>query len=199
MAGRSASDERAVYERDERRERRARCCGTCARETSSCCTTRRPRAWCGRSLDRGAQVIWRCHVGLDVPNDFARSAWDFLRPYVAGRRGVRLLAQGVRLGGPRSRAAVRDPAVDRRLHAEEPGARRRTTVAAILAARGSRRAAAGGAAGLHAHRRLAGAGRRARRADRGRSAAGSGPARHAGLALGPPQGPRRRARGVRAT
>jgi trehalose synthase len=33
-------------------------------------------------LARGAHVIWRCHVGLDVPNDFARSAWDFLRPYV---------------------------------------------------------------------------------------------------------------------
>ena len=33
-------------------------------------------------VDRGARVIWRCHVGLDVPNDFARSAWDFLRPYV---------------------------------------------------------------------------------------------------------------------
>src|SRR5688572_29781539 len=35
-------------------------------------------------LERGAHVIWRCHVGLDVPNRFARSAWDFLRPYVAG-------------------------------------------------------------------------------------------------------------------
>jgi trehalose synthase len=27
-------------------------------------------------------VIWRCHVGLDAPNDLARRAWDFLRPYV---------------------------------------------------------------------------------------------------------------------
>jgi trehalose synthase len=33
-------------------------------------------------LDAGAHVIWRCHVGLDVPNECARSAWDFLRPYV---------------------------------------------------------------------------------------------------------------------
>jgi trehalose synthase len=31
----------------------------------------------------GAAVIWRCHVGLDRPNDLAREAWDFLRPYVA--------------------------------------------------------------------------------------------------------------------
>ena len=30
----------------------------------------------------GAVVIWRCHVGLDTPNDIARGAWDFLRPYV---------------------------------------------------------------------------------------------------------------------
>jgi trehalose synthase len=30
----------------------------------------------------GARVVWRCHVGLDVPNALARSAWDFLRPYV---------------------------------------------------------------------------------------------------------------------
>jgi len=32
--------------------------------------------------DRGAIVIWRCHVGLDTPNDHAREAWTFLRPWV---------------------------------------------------------------------------------------------------------------------
>jgi trehalose synthase len=31
----------------------------------------------------GATVIWRCHVGLDRPNELAREAWDFLHPYVA--------------------------------------------------------------------------------------------------------------------
>ncbi len=30
----------------------------------------------------GAHVIWRAHIGLDLPNDLARAAWDFLRPYV---------------------------------------------------------------------------------------------------------------------
>jgi trehalose synthase len=30
----------------------------------------------------GAEVIWRCHVGLDHPNDLARQAWAFLLPYV---------------------------------------------------------------------------------------------------------------------
>jgi trehalose synthase len=27
----------------------------------------------------GAKVIWRCHVGVDEPNELARGAWDFLR------------------------------------------------------------------------------------------------------------------------
>jgi trehalose synthase len=30
----------------------------------------------------GACVVWRCHIGLDEPNDLARKAWDFLRPDV---------------------------------------------------------------------------------------------------------------------
>jgi trehalose synthase len=33
---------------------------------------------------RGAAVIWRCHVGIDEPNDLAREAWAFLHPYIAG-------------------------------------------------------------------------------------------------------------------
>ena len=32
--------------------------------------------------ERGAAVIWRCHVGIETPNDLAREAWAFLRPYV---------------------------------------------------------------------------------------------------------------------
>jgi trehalose synthase len=31
---------------------------------------------------RGASVIWRCHVGLDRPNDIARQTWAFLLPYL---------------------------------------------------------------------------------------------------------------------
>lgn len=34
-------------------------------------------------LDRkGVKVVWRCHVGLDSPNDAARRAWAFLLPYI---------------------------------------------------------------------------------------------------------------------
>jgi trehalose synthase len=32
--------------------------------------------------DAGIIVIWRCHVGLDMPNDLARKAWHFLTPYI---------------------------------------------------------------------------------------------------------------------
>lgn len=27
-------------------------------------------------------IVWRCHVGVDRPNELARDAWSFLRPYV---------------------------------------------------------------------------------------------------------------------
>jgi trehalose synthase len=35
-----------------------------------------------RLIDVGARVIWRCHIGLDVPNPEAELAWDFLQPYL---------------------------------------------------------------------------------------------------------------------
>jgi trehalose synthase len=30
----------------------------------------------------GAHVVWRAHIGLDLPNELARNAWRFLLPYV---------------------------------------------------------------------------------------------------------------------
>jgi trehalose synthase len=41
-----------------------------------------PAGLVGAMKARGAVVIWRCHVGIDHPNDLAREAWAFLRPYV---------------------------------------------------------------------------------------------------------------------
>jgi trehalose synthase len=32
----------------------------------------------------GASVVWRCHIGVDHPNEIVRSAWDFLRPELDG-------------------------------------------------------------------------------------------------------------------
>jgi trehalose synthase len=31
---------------------------------------------------QGATVIWSCHVGIDQPNELARTAWEFLRPAI---------------------------------------------------------------------------------------------------------------------
>jgi len=30
----------------------------------------------------GVHVLWRCHIGVDQPNELTRAAWDFLRPFV---------------------------------------------------------------------------------------------------------------------
>jgi trehalose synthase len=32
--------------------------------------------------ERRAHVIWRCHVGIDQPNEWTERAWEFLRPLV---------------------------------------------------------------------------------------------------------------------
>jgi trehalose synthase len=32
--------------------------------------------------EEGMNVIWRCHVGVDHPNELARRAWAFLHPYI---------------------------------------------------------------------------------------------------------------------
>lgn len=37
---------------------------------------------CAPLKEAGAIVLWRCHVGLDTPNDLARTAWNFLKPYL---------------------------------------------------------------------------------------------------------------------
>ena len=37
---------------------------------------------CVPSKEAAGAVIWRCHVGLDTPNEHARRAWNFLRPMV---------------------------------------------------------------------------------------------------------------------
>jgi trehalose synthase len=42
-----------------------------------------PAGLIGALRDVGAAVIWRCHVGLDFPNERTRQAWAFLRRYIA--------------------------------------------------------------------------------------------------------------------
>jgi trehalose synthase len=36
----------------------------------------------GAAKATGAQVVWRCHIGADRPDELVRAAWDFLAPYV---------------------------------------------------------------------------------------------------------------------
>ncbi len=36
--------------------------------------------------ERGVIVIWRCHIGVDEPNDAVRAAWNMLTPYLANAR-----------------------------------------------------------------------------------------------------------------
>jgi trehalose synthase len=36
-----------------------------------------------RMAAAGLKVVWRCHIGIDAPNQVARDTWDFLRPYVS--------------------------------------------------------------------------------------------------------------------
>jgi trehalose synthase len=35
-----------------------------------------------RLSETGATMIWRCHIGIDSPNDVIRAAWDWLRPLI---------------------------------------------------------------------------------------------------------------------
>ncbi len=36
----------------------------------------------------GARVVWRCHVGLDRPNEWSERSWEFLRPYLAEAEAI---------------------------------------------------------------------------------------------------------------
>jgi len=42
-----------------------------------------PAGLVAAAKNAGALVVWRCHVGLDRPNEWSERAWEFLRPYLA--------------------------------------------------------------------------------------------------------------------
>jgi trehalose synthase len=63
--------------------------------------------------DTGATVIWRCHVGLDSANDYARGAWSFLRGYVVEAHRFVFSRGGFAWEGlPRERITVIHPSID---------------------------------------------------------------------------------------
>jgi len=63
--------------------------------------------------ETGATVMWRCHVGLDVANDRARDAWEFLRGYVSQAHVFIFSRAGFAWEGlPRDRISVIRPSID---------------------------------------------------------------------------------------
>jgi trehalose synthase len=72
-----------------------------------------PAALIGALRRAGAAVIWRCHVGLDRPNDLAKEAWRFLSPYVS-RADVFVFSRASFAweGLDRGRIAVIPPSID---------------------------------------------------------------------------------------
>jgi trehalose synthase len=47
-----------------------------------------PAALVAAAKSSGARVVWRCHVGLDHPNEWSARSWEFLRPYLADADAV---------------------------------------------------------------------------------------------------------------
>jgi len=61
----------------------------------------------------GARIVWRCHVGIDTPNEHSEQAWEFLRPYVDGLDAyVFSRAQFAPPMIPRERLNVISPSID---------------------------------------------------------------------------------------
>jgi trehalose synthase len=86
---------------------------------------------------RGLPVVWRCHVGVDHPDDLARSAWDFLRPYVSAADAVVFSrAEFAWEGLDPARLALIAPSIDGLSPKNQDLAPE--TVAAVLAAAGLR-------------------------------------------------------------
>jgi trehalose synthase len=62
---------------------------------------------------RGAAVIWRCHVGIDHPDELAREAWRFLLPYLQEADAYVFSRESFAWEGlARSRIAVIPPSID---------------------------------------------------------------------------------------
>jgi trehalose synthase len=61
----------------------------------------------------GAAVIWRCHVGLDRPNELAREAWSFLLRYVENADAYVFSRESFAWDGlDRDRIVVIPPSID---------------------------------------------------------------------------------------
>ena len=81
--------------------------------------------------DAGAYVVWRCHVGIDDPNELSRSAWQFLLPYVLPAHAYVFSREAFEWDGlDRERIDVIPPSIDAFSPKNQPLAP--TTVDSIL-------------------------------------------------------------------
>jgi len=61
----------------------------------------------------GATIVWRCHVGIDVPNEHSARAWSFLEPYLESvHRFVFSVERFAPDFVPRSELVVIPPSID---------------------------------------------------------------------------------------
>ena len=81
--GKLGDDERAVYE-DANADNAAEMLDLIGPKDVVIVHDPQPAGLIDRIKETASAVVWRCHVGLDFPNDLARDAWAFLTPYVRG-------------------------------------------------------------------------------------------------------------------
>jgi trehalose synthase len=61
----------------------------------------------------GAQVAWRCHIGVDWENDATRAGWSFLRPHLASAEGyIFSRREYVPAWATREKVAIIPPSID---------------------------------------------------------------------------------------
>jgi trehalose synthase len=66
-----------------------------------------------RMLETGIPVVWRAHIGVDVPNELAREAWRFLMPYIERADAYVFSRSGFRWEGlDPARLSVIPPSID---------------------------------------------------------------------------------------
>ncbi len=88
-----------------------------------------------RLLSTGAPIIWRAHVGLDLPNDLAREAWRFLISYVRPARAYVFSRQAYTWEGlDEAKVTVIPPSID--AFSPKNHAMAFTSVTAVLRAAG---------------------------------------------------------------
>ena len=85
----------------------------------------------GLLAERGARVVWRCHIGTDRTNAFTEEAWAFLRP--TSSAVVPTSSRTADSFPPPTRRVRRldHLALDRSLHREEPSASRSMVVSLL--------------------------------------------------------------------